>query len=352
MIYYTSGSTAAPKGVTHTHRSVHANSKGRAETQALGLEDITLVGSSIAHVGASSGTLFPTLHAGGTAVVLERFNPAEYLEAIREERPTRAFLVPTLLLDVLSHCDAAAVDWSSFREFETAGDVVTEDLYRRWEALTDIPLTQFFGLTECDGYCINPPFGKQKRGSVGLPRAGAEVRIVRPDGSVAATEEGGEFVVRSDSVMRGYWDDPKETANVIRDGWLHTGDCGKKDADGFFWFLSRIKEIIIVGGLNVAPGEVETVLSDHPGVLEAAVVGAPEPRLGAQVVAFIERDPDSPEPVVERELETWAKQRLAQYKVPVRWEFVDELPRGAVGKVDRVALHGIAAKLGFSLASR
>ncbi|MDP3951990.1 class I adenylate-forming enzyme family protein, partial [Microbacterium sp.] len=181
-------------------------------------------------------------------------------------------------------------------------------------------------------------------GSIGQPREGVEIRLVR-EGHGVADGEVGEILIRSASVMAGYWDDPENTEAVLVDGWLRTGDLGRRDHDGYYFFEGRIKEVIIKGGSNISPGEVEDVLNSHPAVDLSGVVGAPEPRLGAIVHAFVQPTPGSASPPSEHELVAYASDRLAAYKVPDRWTFVSDLPRNDVGKIDRKALHARAAVL-------
>jgi acyl-coenzyme A synthetase/AMP-(fatty) acid ligase len=206
-------------------------------------------------------------------------------------------------------------------------------------------LNQLYGLTECEGACINPPFGLIKRGSIGKPREGVEIRLVHSDGKDVPDGEIGEILVKSASVMIGYWNDPENTEKTFFDGWLRTGDLGRRDEDGYHHFNGRIKEVIIKGGSNVAPGEVEEVLDDHPDVIISGVVGTPDPRYGQLIHAFIELKPGLESPPGEKELSAYASKRLAAYKVPDRWTFVEELPRNEVGKIDRRGLHALAAKL-------
>lgn len=338
MILYTSGSTGKPKGVVHTHGSILDTAKGRAATQQLTAEDISLAATAICHGGGSMGVTFPTLYAGGTVVILAESEPELFLEAVARHRPTRTLLLPAQLLDAVTSPRADGVDFASLREVQCGGDQISPALYSEFADVEDLELNQAYGMTECEGCCMNPPFGNIKRGSIGLPREGIEVRLVL-DGTDVADGEVGEFLIRSDSVMAGYWNDPENTEAAFTDGWLRTGDLGRRDEDGYHYFAGRIKEVIIKGGSNIAPGEVEDVLNAHPGVELSGVVGQPDPRLGAIVHAFIEPRPGRAAPITEQELTAFASERLAAYKVPDRWTFVDSIPRNDVGKIDRKALH-------------
>jgi acyl-CoA synthetase (AMP-forming)/AMP-acid ligase II/Tfp pilus assembly protein PilF len=343
VIYYTSGSTSRPKGVTHTHATIRNTAESHCITKQLAGDDIWMIASSMCHIGGSMPSLFPGMLVGSTVVILRTYDSANVIAHVQRHHPTRAFMLPTAVHDVLVHPDASTTDFSCFREFCSAGDVVSDELRHQWAEVAPIPLTQFIGMTECDAYSWNLPGGPRKVGSVGKPRHGVEVRIVDEAGEPVGVDQNGEIVLRSNSMTVGYWDDPKATSQTIRNGWLHSGDRGRIDEDGFLWFVGRIKEIIVRGGSNIAPGEVEGALDQHPDVLESAVIGAPDKRFGQIVTAYVEPDPDADTPLTEAALVAWSKDHLAAYKVPERWTFLGSLPRNAVGKVDRALLHKVAA---------
>ncbi|HEX9666045.1 MAG TPA: AMP-binding protein [Thermodesulfobacteriota bacterium] len=345
MILYTSGSTSKPKGVTHTHNSIFNNCISRKITQGLTEDDISLVATAICHVGGSVGNTFPILYSGGTAVLLETPDPVLFLECVKLYRPSRAVLLPAQLLDVVEHPRAKEVDFGSLKEVEAGGDQISHDLYDHFKRVTGFELSQLYGLTECEGSCLTPLSKPIKRGSIGQPRHGVEIRLINDDGKDVQIGESGEILIKSDSQMIGYWNDRENTEKTLVDGWLKTGDIARRDDEGYYYFIGRIKEIIIKGGSNIAPGEVEEVLDDHPSVIISGVVGTPHPRYGEFIHAFIELDPGSVNPPNEEELKSYASKRLAQYKVPDRWTFVKELPRNEIGKIDRRGLHVLAAKL-------
>ncbi|GAA1820770.1 class I adenylate-forming enzyme family protein [Agromyces neolithicus] len=349
MILYTSGSTGKPKGVTHTHRSILASASGRVATQQLTADDVSLAATAICHAGASVGVAFPTLLAGGTVVILAESDPGLFLDALRTQRPTRTILLPAQLLDAVVDPRAKVVDFGCLREVQCGGDQISPDLYAEFAKVTDLELNQLYGLTECEGATMNPSFGVIKRGSIGVPRVGVEARIVtaaeHTAGEDVAVGKTGEIWIRGDSVMTGYWNDLEHTAATFVDGWLRTGDLGSCDDDGYLFFQGRIKEIIIKGGSNIAPGEVEDVLDAHPDVELSGVVGTPDARLGSLVHAFVELKHGLAAPPTEADLKAFAAERLAAYKVPDRWTFVTDLPRNKVGKIDRHALHARAIEL-------
>jgi long-chain acyl-CoA synthetase len=345
LIMFTSGSTSKPKGVTHTHKSILSTVSSRQQAQELGQEDISLVATGICHVAGSLGMSFPTLYAGGTVVIMEDFDPAAYCDAVITYRPTRAFLLPSELLEVVEHPRAQSTDFGSLREVECGGNLVTHDLYEHFRKVTGYDLMQMFGLTECEGVCLNPPSGLNKVGSMGKPRVGVEIRLEDHTSDEVPVGKVGEILVRSDSMTIGYWDDLENTKKAIVDGWLRTGDLARQDEDGYYYFVGRIKEIIVKGGSNVAPGEVEEVIDDHPDVVACAVVGKPDPHYGELIHAFVELEPGAISlPTAER-LASYASERLAAYKVPDGWTFLERLPRNPVGKIDRNRLHVLAADL-------
>ena len=336
-IYYTSGSTSKPKGVTHTAHSILETGRSRVQTMGLVKDDLWLLSTQLVHVSASLGSLIPALTAGGTVVFLEEFSPEAWLAAFRRHKPTRSVILPSLLHDVLDCPALEGIDFGSIRSMECGGDFVTPDLYDAWNRVCSEPLTQMIGMTECEGYCLRHPGGTVKQGSAGKPRVGVEVRVLDDQAKEVPVGKIGELCVRSESMTVGYWEDPKNTQAAIRDGWLHSGDQGRVDKDGDFWFVGRLKEIIVKRGSNIAPGEVESVLDEHPDIAESAVVGTPPGKHGQRVVAFVE-------PEAGRTLDTeaagaWTASRIATFKAPDEWVLVDSLPRNPVGKLDRAALH-------------
>ena len=349
MILYTSGSTGKPKGVTHTHRSILAAASGRVSNQQLTADDISLAATAMCHVGAAVGVTFPALLAGGTVVILAESEPDLFLDALKSHRPTRTLLLPAQLLDAVVDPRAKDVDFGCLSEIQCGGDQISPDLYTEFAKVADLELNQAYGMTECEGCTMSPAFGLIKRGSIGLPRDGVEIRIVtageHATGEDVAAGRTGEIWVRGDSVMTGYWDDTEHTAATFADDWLRTGDLGRRDDDGYLFFQGRIKEIIIKGGSNIAPGEVEDVLDAHPDVELSGVVGTPDARLGSLVHAFVELKHGLGAPPTEQDLKAFTAERLAAYKVPDRWTFVTDLPRNNVGKIDRHALHVRAVEL-------
>ena len=346
MVMYTSGSTEKPKGVTYTHTAVFNLCNSRKISMGLTEDEVGLAATAICHAGGSFGVAFPTLLAGGTVVIMETPDPLLFLECVEKYRPTSTLLLPAQLLDVLDASEAGDTDFSCFSDVYSGGDYVSLDLYERFLAITGLELNQLYGMTECEGMCFTPPSLPVKYGSVGKPRHGVELRLVDLEGNDVVTGEPGEILAKSDSMMTGYWNDEKHTSLAYtQDGWFKTGDEGKQDEDGYYYFAGRIKEIIIKRGSNVAPGEVEEVLDDHPQISLSGVVGTPDKRQGQLIHAFIELNPGLENPPGEEELRAYTSKRLAAYKVPDRWTIVETLPRNEIGKIDRRGLHALAKKL-------
>ncbi len=344
LIMFTSGSTGKPKGVTHTHGSILAHLRSRVETQRLESSDVTLIGSLVCHVAGSMGMTFPTLHAGGSVVLLEAFEPEVWLDAVAEHRPTRALLLPTQMLDALEHEAVEHVDFGSFREIEVGGSVVTHHLRTLFRETTGHDLREVYGLTECEGACLQRYWEPAKIGSVGKPREGVDIRLVDKDGADVGIGEIGEIWLSSESIMAGYWEDPEHTAAAFSERWFRTGDLARRDEDDHIHFVGRDKEMIIKGGSNIAPDEIEEVLDDHPDVECSAVVGVPDARMGELIHAFVEIKPGSRGTVEVSQLRDCLADHVAEYKVPDRWTILDALPRNQVGKLDYAALHAMAAR--------
>jgi acyl-CoA synthetase (AMP-forming)/AMP-acid ligase II len=333
VILYTSGSTAAPKGVTHTHGSLGHAARHQVATQQLSADDVQLAWMGIAYIAAFVGQLLPSLALGARTILLPHFEPATALDAIARWGATRLQSGPTDLRDLLDYPATATADLSSLRACLAGGEQIHRELHQRFAARTGFALTEACGMTELYNYASNPPFGAKRLGSIGHPTAGVSMRLVDRDGRDA---DAGEIWVRSDAMMRGYWNNAEATAAAMGDGWLRSGDLARRDADGWLWFVGRSKHIIIRGASNIAPGEVEAVLVAHPAVVNAGVVGAPDPREGHVPVAFVQLHPGAA--VAVAALRDFAAARLAAYKVPVRIEIVAALPLNATGKVDRVKL--------------
>ena len=339
-LFYTSGTTSRPKGVTHSHQTFYHTAVNKRGALHLTDQDICIVATFISHVHAFAALTLPSLLCGGTVVLLSAFDPGVFLEELIRHRATVGSLLPDQLLGVLEHPQAKKESFQSLRLVLCGGDTVPSHLHELFYNLTGFELTEGIGMTECEGYCLNLPF--RKRGSVGRPIQDTEMRLVDASGQDVPRGEVGEILVRSPAVMVGYWNDPENTAKAFLDGWLRTGDLARQDEEGNYYFAGRIKQIIVRASHNIAPGEVENVLDDHPKVKVSGVVGLPDERYGQRVHAFVVPDRDQGAVPTAEELTRFAAARLAHFKVPQSWTFLDQLPLNPSGKIDRRGLQDLA----------
>lgn len=342
-IVYTSGSTGRPKGAVHTHRSLLA--VGRVITH-----DIEEEFGAGADIGAiiqrclimtpmmhSSGlyVLLCTLWLGQASVLLATFDPGGVLDAIEQHRCSLTLTLPALMQFVLEEQLRKPRDVSSLRVIFGGGDTVPLALQNRVREILGVELLEGLAQTETGPISGNPP-NAPKPGSIGTLRHGVQARIVDFDYTDVPEGHVGELLIRSAGVCSGYWNNPEASADSLRDGWWCTGDLVSRDADGYYWFRGRRKEIIIRGGSNISPQEVEEALYSHPEILEAGVVGEPHSVWGELVVAFVALRP--PATADEASIREHARKHLADYKVPEKIHILPVLPKGATGKVHRKAL--------------
>jgi long-chain acyl-CoA synthetase len=339
-IMYTSGTTSRPKGVIHTHRTLV---EGARLIQGIGLKegDIPLQMTSLMHASGLHCTTLPTLLTGGRVVMLPAFDAAAALDAIERHRCNFALGLSAMLQFVVEEQERRPRDLSSVRIARAGGDTVPVALQERFEHWFGVPLLEVYGMTEGVPVTCNVE-GAARTGSVGRAVPGVAVRVLDLSGCEVAPGETGELAFRSPSGFTGYWRDERGTAATLVDGWVLSGDLVRCDADGYYWFEGRKKEIIIRGGSNVAPQEVEEALYHHPAVLEVGVIGVPDPIFGEQVVACVSLKEGRM--VGKEELRAYARERLADYKVPERIVFLRELPKGVTGKVQRRALKELAGE--------
>jgi long-chain acyl-CoA synthetase len=325
-LLFTSGTTGAPKGAILTHAGIRAATRFGADALGFTADDVLLGAAPFPHV-LGQQVIVCALLTGAAVSVLQRFEPEPALETMTSTRTTVMFGVPTMCIAL---CEAArsAEELPPLRIAHIGGSAVPVDVARRFEDRFGAAIHEGYGLTEMSGLATTFTLGRRRKaGSVGRPSSGTEMRIANAD------ERGvGEVRFRGPSVIRGYWNDPEGTAAAIdRDGWLSTGDLGYLDEDGDLFLVDRKKEMIIRGGYNVYPREVEEVLYEHPDVLEAAVVGVPHESLGEDVAAIV-----VPRPGAEldpEELKAWTKERVAAYKYPRHVVLVADLPKSPTGKI-------------------
>jgi long-chain acyl-CoA synthetase len=337
LLIYTSGSTGRPKGVMLTHGNIGAMASMMAEHLKITGDDHCLLILPLFHVNAICISFLTPIAVGGQLTVLQRFQPLEFLAAIEQYRPTYFSAVPTIYSHLVSQPADVVADTSSIRFAICGAAPVSTELLAATEERYGFGLVEGYGLTE--GTCAstaNPVDGLRKAGTVGVALPGQRIAIAAPDGTLVATGERGEVVIQGANVMQGYLNRPEATADALGDGWLHTGDVGILDADGYLRIVDRIKDMIIRGGENIYPKEIETVLHGHPAVLEAAVIGAQHPVYGEVPVAVVALYPDR---VVEvGELLALCRTRLTKIKVPVAIHLVDAIPKNPVGKPDKPTL--------------
>jgi long-chain acyl-CoA synthetase len=339
VLQYTTGTTGAPKGVMLEHRGLVLGAL-QSHTWCVNIkrpdgDDVVLGVIPLFHTLAQTTVMNYPIFGGGTMVLLPRFAVGDVLSAIDKEQPNLFPGVPAMFGVLLDASNLDRYDLSSLRACICGAAPLPLDIQQRFEALSNVRLIEGYGLTEAPVTHCNTMLGERRIGTIGIPLPNTDAAIVDMETGqrILGPNETGEIVVRGPQVMRGYWNRERETAEVLRDGWLLTGDIGEMDEDGFFRIVDRRKDLIIVGGLNVYPSEVESVISSHPAVKESAVVAVPDRRRGEAPKAFVvlhERASASARDIIDH-----ARERLATFKVPRSVEFRDELPRTLIGKVLR-----------------
>ena len=335
LIVYTSGTTGKPKGAVHTQAALLWNVVNATLYQDLTSRDHVLTVLPMFHVGGLCIQTLPALHAGATVTIHARFDPGLWLKDVETRRPTLSLLVPATIKAVTTHPDWAKTDLSSLREMNTGSSTIAESLFAPFHA-RGIPVGQVYGATETGPVSIylRAEDAIRKVGSAGKAAVHAEIRLVDAEGRDVAPGEVGEILVRAPNLMQGYWKDPDNPA--FRDGWFHTGDLARVDAEGYYRVVGRTKDMIISGGENVYPAELENVLADCAAIAEAAVVGIPDPEWGEAVVAAIVKKPGAA--LDAAAVLSLFDGRLARFKHPRRIVFVDSLPKSALGKVQKFEL--------------
>jgi fatty-acyl-CoA synthase len=332
LVMYTSGTTGKPKGAVLTHGNMTWNAVNQFMGMDFAQDERTLALAPLFHIGGLNGTVNPALLRGGCAVVVRRFDPAETLRVIEEQRVNSFFAVPTMLDAMARQPEFRSRDLSALRSIGAAGAAVPLPTLRTWLD-RGVTMQQCYGMTEAAPGCtvLDSADAVRKVGSAGKPVFFTDVRVLRPDGTEAAVDEVGEVVVQGPNVMAGYWDEPERTAEVLVDGWYHTGDAGSLDDEGFLHIRDRYKDMIISGGENVYPAEVESALLELDGVDEAAVIGVPDEKWGEVGLALLVPSPGAAlDPDAVRAA---LRERLAGFKVPQQVRVVDELPKTATGKI-------------------
>jgi long-chain acyl-CoA synthetase len=333
VILYTSGTTGKPKGAELTHSNLLVNADvSMRTTSEVGPGDVVFGGLPLFHSFGQTVAMNASLKIGACLTLVPKFDPGEALETIQRDRVTHFYGVPTMFGALLHHPERESYDTSSLRTCITGGASMPVEVLRGFEAVFGCIVLEGYGLSETSPVASsNHPDKERKPGSIGTPIEGVEMRVVDEDDKPVAQGEVGEITIRGHNVMKGYWQRPEATEEAMRGGWFHTGDMARTDEDGYFYIVDRKKDLIIRGGYNVYPREVEEVLYEHPKIREAAVIGVPHDQWGEEIGAAVvlhEGEELGPE-----EVSAYVKDRIAAYKYPrVVW-FLDDLPKGPTGKI-------------------
>jgi len=338
VILYTSGTTGQAKGAELTHSNMLMNAISSRDLHGIGGTDIptTLIALPLFHSFGQTCQLNATLYHGGRTVLVARFDPKTVLEAMVAERVTNFSGVPTMYWAMLNFVKQAGFDTAkvaaNLKLCSSGGSAMPVEVLKRFEEVFGVPIIEGYGLSETSPVASFNQLGlPRKVGSVGLPIQGVDIRIVDDHDHDVPRGELGEIVIRGHNIMKGYYKKPDATAQALRCGWFHSGDLGRFDEDGYIFIMDRKKDMIIRGGFNVYPREIEEVMMTHPAVSLVAVVGTPSQEHGEEVKAFVVRKKDAS--LTETELMTWCKSNMASYKYPRTIEFRDALPMTATGKV-------------------
>ncbi|HET9632380.1 MAG TPA: long-chain fatty acid--CoA ligase [Terrabacter sp.] len=343
VILYTSGTTGKPKGAELTHFNLHRNAERSASDIMQITEDDVIMGClPLFHVFGLTCGLNTSVQRGCTLTLLPRFDPAKAIEMFGRDRVTIFQGVPTMYAAILNHPNAGQADTSSLRTCVSGGSAMPEAVMSAFEKKFGCQILEGYGLSETSPVAsFNMPDKPTKPGTIGRAIPGCEMKLVDVDGSDTPPGGIGEIAIRGENIMKGYWNRPEATREAIPDGWFRSGDLATVDDEGYFTIVDRKKDMIIRGGMNIYPREVEEVLYTHPDVLEAAVVGVPDELMGEEVGAAVVLRPGSTSTL--EDVQTYVKERLAAYKYPRRIWLLDELPKGPTGKILRREVRPVEA---------
>jgi long-chain acyl-CoA synthetase len=333
VILYTSGTTGQPKGAELTHGNLVSNTDvARTDIVQARPDDVIFGGLPLFHVFGQTVALNVAVAAGACLTLLPRFDAEHALRIIADHRVTVFEGVPTMYVALLHQPDRAGYDTSALRMCISGGAALPVEVLRGFDEAFGVAVLEGYGLSETSPIAsFNHPERERKPGSIGTPIRGVQMRVVDNADNEVGQGEVGEIVISGPNVMKGYWRRPEATAEAIRAGWFHSGDLARVDEDGYFYIVDRKKDMIIRGGYNVYPREIEEVLYEHPAVAEAAVIGVPHPALGEEVAAAVALRPGAA--VTAAELRDYVKAQVAAYKYPRHVWLVDALPKGATGKI-------------------
>ena len=342
LLCYTSGSTGVAKGVVLTQGALFFNVVNSVHMHDLTSADRVLTTLPMFHVGGLNIQTVPALHAGATVILHAKFDPDAALDAIERERVTLAVLVPAQLTAMMKLARWTTADLSSLRVLTTGSTIVSQAFVQRVHE-RGVPLIQVYGTTETCPIAayLRIEDARRKAGAAGLPALYCGLRIVDENDNDVPAGADGEILVRGPNVMQGYWNAPAATATALRGGWYHSGDIGHVDVEGYLHVVARKYDLIISGGENIYPAEIENVLLEHPAIVEACVVGCPDKRWGEAVVAAVVLKPGVR--LSATDVMAMLDGRIARYKQPRAVRFMDSLPRTALGKVQREQLRAVVA---------
>ncbi len=334
VILYTSGTTGKPKGAELTHANLFLNCHFVSHVFQSTPDDVTLVVLPMFHSFGQSAVMNVAIHVGGTLTLVPRFDADKVFEVIQRDKVTVLPGVPTMFFALLHHAKADGYDTSSLRLCASGGAAIPGQVLLAFEKKFKATILEGYGLSETSPTAtFNSSAAERKILSIGTPIFGVELKIFdEMDKDLPPGKDNvGEIVIRGHNVMKGYWKKPEANAEAFKGGWFHTGDLGYVDEEGYFFIVDRKKEMIIRGGFNVYPREIEEVIYAHPAVAEAAVIGIPDERLGEEVKAVVSLKPGAT--ATEEDIIAFVKERVAAYKYPRTVQFVDTLPKGATGKI-------------------
>jgi long-chain acyl-CoA synthetase len=332
VLLYTSGTTGSPKGAELTHANLCTNAETSRGLYDGGPEDVMLGALPLFHAFGQTCAMNVAALGGSCLSLIPRFDPQKALEIFERDKVTIFLGVPTMYGAMLHSPAREDHDSSSLRLCVSGGSALPVELLHGFEEAFGCAILEGYGLSETSPVAsFNHLDRERKPGSIGTPIAGVEMKVVDEDGNDLPQGEVGEIVIKGPNVMKGYWNRPDATAEAIVDGWFHTGDLARVDEDGYFFIVDRKKEMIVRGGYNVYPREIEEVLYEHPAVREAAVIGVPDESLGEEVAAAIALKDGAD--ASEDDIRAFVKEQVAGYKYPRRIWFVDDLPKGPTGKI-------------------
>lgn len=337
VICYTGGTTGLPKGALLTHSNMTWNSINTVMSWGLDQEDVAILNAPLFHTGGLNVFTLPLIHIGGTSIVCKGFDAAQVFDLIAHAGVTVFFGVPTMFIVMQQHPDWNKADFSRLKIVISGGAPCPLPVFERFWA-KGVDFKTGYGLTEAgpNTFWLPPADVRRKPGAVGKPLFHVDVRVITPDGAPCPPGVAGELLIRGPHVTPGYWNNPQATASAIRDGWLHTGDLAIRDDEGYYTVVGRLKDMIISGGENIYPAEVESVMHAHPAVAEAALLGIPDDKWGEVGLAVVVIRPGAA--LTEPDLLAFMRDRLAKYKIPKAVRFVDALPKTGPGKIDKRAL--------------